>query len=106
MSNDKEENSGCLGFLLPFLRNIKSTLNSDLKFKTYPKSEPLPYRVRDDFLSPAEFSFYKILLTILGSHITIPVNNFMVVKIFLSVERLNVFLSKRNLHLIKKKTLC
>ena len=73
MLNDIKENSGCLGFLFPFLKNTKSTNNSDLKFETYPEAEPLPYRVRDDFLSPAEFSFYKILTTIVGRHLTIQV---------------------------------
>lgn len=33
--------------------------------------EPLPYRVRDDFLSPAEFSFFKILSSLGGSRLSI-----------------------------------
>ena len=33
--------------------------------------EALPYRVRDDFLSPAEFSFYKILSSLGGTKLTI-----------------------------------
>lgn len=52
--SDASEKQGCLGMLFPFLR---------------PKAAPeehLPYRLRDDFLSPAEFSFYKVLAATLG----------------------------------------
>lgn len=31
----------------------------------------LPYRLRDDFLSPAEFSFYRVLLTAVASRATV-----------------------------------
>ena len=31
----------------------------------------LPYRLRDDFLSPAEFSFYKVFLSIYGTRLTV-----------------------------------
>jgi hypothetical protein len=31
----------------------------------------LPYRLRDDFLSPAEFSFYKVLSSLVGTRLTI-----------------------------------
>jgi hypothetical protein len=57
----KGEKRGCLSILFPLLGR--------------PKSEPiigdLPYRLRDDFLSPAEFSFYKVLSSVLGSRFTI-----------------------------------
>jgi len=33
--------------------------------------EALPYRVRDDFLSPAEFSFYKVLSGLVGTRLMI-----------------------------------
>jgi very-short-patch-repair endonuclease len=33
--------------------------------------EALPYRVRDDFLSPAEFSFYKVLSSLGGTRLII-----------------------------------
>ncbi|MDD6174561.1 MAG: DUF2726 domain-containing protein [Firmicutes bacterium] len=33
--------------------------------------EPLPYRIRDDFLTDAEFQFYQTLRTYLGSSVTI-----------------------------------
>jgi len=34
-------------------------------------SETLPYRLRDDFLSPAEFSFYKVLSSLLGTRLIV-----------------------------------
>jgi hypothetical protein len=50
------ENQGCLATIFPFLRKKK------------PESQPesLPYRVRDDFLSPAELSFFRVLAPLLG----------------------------------------
>src|SRR5258706_867109 len=57
---DKQK-SGCLGLLFPFLKPGQ------------PKSGPveLPYRLRDEFLSAAEISFYKILVSIAGAQFTI-----------------------------------
>jgi hypothetical protein len=49
---------GCLG---AFLR----------LFAPKPAPETLPYRVRDDFLSPAEASFYHVLQSMLGERLTI-----------------------------------
>ena len=63
MAKNKNENSGCLSILLPFL-------NLDDREKKK-RSETLPYRLRDDFLSAAEFSFYKVLESLLGSQLTI-----------------------------------
>ncbi len=55
------EKSGCLSVIFPFLkRSQKETA-----------SKELPYRLRDDFLSPAEFSFYKVLSSLAGSRLTI-----------------------------------
>lgn len=34
-------------------------------------SLPPPYRLRDDFLSPAEFPFYKVLSSLVGASLTI-----------------------------------
>ncbi len=56
----KGEKQGCLSTLFPFLRSRNNSVN-----------EVLPYRLRDDFLSPAEFSFYKVLSSVLGTHFTI-----------------------------------
>lgn len=36
-----------------------------------PSTEPLPYRVRDDFLSPAELSFFRVLQLAAGGHVVI-----------------------------------
>ena len=48
----KTEAPGCLGFLFPFLR---------------PAAPPaLPYRLRDEFLSAAELSFYRVLRGAVG----------------------------------------
>ena len=49
------ERKGCLSILLSFLRPREKSV-----------TEALPYRLRDDFLSPAEFSFYKVLSSSLG----------------------------------------
>jgi hypothetical protein len=55
------EKPGCLSVIFPFLKRSQ-------KEKT---SKALPYRLRDDFLSPAEFSFYKVLLSLVGARLTI-----------------------------------
>lgn len=56
---DQNKNSGCLGLLLPFLDYIKRLFA--------PKPQSLPYRLRDDFLSPNELSFYRVLVSLLGT---------------------------------------
>jgi len=56
------EKQGCLSLLLPFLRS---------KREPEPVPEVLPYRLRDDFLSPTELSFYKVLSTILGDRFVV-----------------------------------
>ena len=56
MTNNK---SGCLSIFLPFLKQKEAD------------TRELPYRVRDDFLSPAELSFYKVLVSIVGTHLAI-----------------------------------
>lgn len=55
------QKSGCLSVAFPFLK--RSQKGAD--------SETLPYRLRDDFLSPAEFSFYKVLSSLVGERYTI-----------------------------------
>src|SRR5205807_9142943 len=41
------------------------------------QDEPLPFRLRDDFLSAAEISFYHILLSAVGDRLTVcPIVNF------------------------------
>jgi hypothetical protein len=61
MTANINEKSGCLSIFLPFLKRSQN--------ESVPQS--LPYRLRDDFLSPAEFSFYKVLLSIGGTRLTI-----------------------------------
>lgn len=55
------EETGCLSVIFSFLKRWEK--------KKTPKA--LPYRLRDDFLSPAEFSFYKVLNSLIGSRLTI-----------------------------------
>ena len=53
------QNQGCLGFVLRL-------------FGGQPKETgQLPYRLRDDFLSPAELAFYRVLSTVVGGKATI-----------------------------------
>ena len=52
-----EQKSGCLSFLMPLLK---------LFSKKEEEKEALPYTQRDDFLSPAELSFYKVLEQAVG----------------------------------------
>ncbi len=52
-----DERQGCLASLAGFLMGKRGTEAAG----TSPP-EGLPYRLRDDFLSPAELSFYKVLL--------------------------------------------
>ena len=68
MAINKTENPGCLSKIFPFLRQRPSAVDSPI-----PQSVPkeLPYRLRDDFLSPAEFSFYKVLTNLLGTHFVV-----------------------------------
>jgi hypothetical protein len=56
MSNSEPQ--GCLTAILSFfgIRLDGAT----------PTSEQLPYRQRDDFLSAAEFSFYRVLVSVIG----------------------------------------
>ena len=54
---------GCLGFLLRLLGVDAS--KATLPAKIY------PYRVRDDFLSPAELSFYHVVTTAIAQRATV-----------------------------------
>jgi len=56
-----KEKSGCLSVIFPFLKRSQKEATS----------KALPYRLRDDFLSPAEFSFYKVLSSLVGTRLTI-----------------------------------
>ncbi len=81
MTAKRKENQGCLSVIFPFLRRKTTrTASAISSYETFeePESitktnipETLPYRVRDDFLSPAEFSFYKILSSLGGTRLII-----------------------------------
>jgi hypothetical protein len=56
-----DQNLGCLGAIFRLFGGggAKAT-------KALPSGESFPYRVRDDFLSPAEMSFYHVLTSVVG----------------------------------------
>jgi hypothetical protein len=58
---DQNENPGCLGRILALL---------GIGPKSVP-TEDLPYRLRDDFLSPAEHSFYLVLKGMMRDYLTV-----------------------------------
>lgn len=60
----ENENPGCLGYILQKLGLLPKNINSKVTIK-------LPYALRDDFLSDAELSFYKILEQVVGNKVTI-----------------------------------
>jgi hypothetical protein len=63
MTASTKDRSGCLSIFFPSLKHLQDE----------PVSEPLPlpYRLRDDFLSPAEFLFYKVVSSLIGAKFTI-----------------------------------
>jgi hypothetical protein len=61
MSNASNNKSGCLGLLLQMFGVASSTS----------KASTFPFRLRDDFLSPAEISFYHVLRSIAGDKFTV-----------------------------------
>ncbi len=74
MNTARKEPQGCSSAIFPFLRRktqkVTETALTPSSYQAAEESAPivqanvsetLPYRVRDDFLSPAEFSLYKIL---------------------------------------------
>ena len=81
MAGKRKQKQGCLSVIFPFLgrKTTKPSLQQvHIKRLTslfrQPKAiipDVLPYCVRDDFLSPAEFSFYKILSSLGGARLTI-----------------------------------
>src|ERR1700756_26431 len=73
MSNASNNKLGCLGLVLQLCGIRASTADS----KSFPQlafglqDEPLPFRLRDDFLSAAEISFYHILLSAVADRLTV-----------------------------------
>lgn len=66
MANTSRKNKGCLTALFQFISG-----NKDKVAEVEKTSDPLPFRVRDDFLSTAEHSFYMVLKTMMGTYFTI-----------------------------------
>ena len=66
------EKSGCLGMLLKLfgVGAPKSPQYGEDDFPTLEDAH-LPYRLRDDFLSPAEISFYHVLRQVVGERVTV-----------------------------------
>src|SRR4029077_18998674 len=73
MSRASSDKSGCLGLVLQVFGSGPSTAGP----KSFPKlafgldDESSPFRLRDDFLSAAEISFYHILLSTIGDRLTV-----------------------------------
>jgi hypothetical protein len=65
MTATTDKKPGCLTFLFSLFNRPDERIGFN-----YPSDE-LPYRLRDDFLSPAELSFYKLLLTVVRSNYTV-----------------------------------
>ena len=61
MSNASSNKSGCLGLFLQIFGIAPSTS----------RATTFPFRLRDDFLSPAEISFYHVLLSPSGDKFTV-----------------------------------
>ena len=63
MSSTTNENPGCLSFFTNLFGGGKAAKPAAV--------EPLPYHVRDDFLSTTELSFYRVLNTVVGARASI-----------------------------------
>lgn len=67
------KNPGCLDSILGLFSSKPKS--SDKVVMNLPSDEEeednFPYRLRDDFLSPAEHSFYMVLKSMMGEHFTI-----------------------------------
>src|SRR6266498_1995983 len=70
---------GCLSFLFPSLKQAQpaqhnkngTIIETAAEVPIEIPKQELPYRLRDDFLSPAEFSFYKVFSSIYGAQLTV-----------------------------------
>lgn len=67
MTNSSEEPKGCLAAILnAILSAVLRLFGINLGGGPEPVAT-LPYRLRDDFLSPAEYSFYRVLVAAVGN---------------------------------------
>ena len=62
MPRTSSEPKGCLAFILSLF---------GIHLGSPAEDKEMPYRQRDDFLSPAEFSFYRVLTTAIGNRAVI-----------------------------------
>jgi len=65
------QNSGCLSAILQFFKPKKKRPKYTVTVVPPEEVEELPYHIRDDFLSPAETSFFQVLRTMMGDHFLI-----------------------------------
>jgi hypothetical protein len=79
MNAELNERPGCLASIL-----------SSLGIKKIPGQEALPYHIRDDFLSAAEYSFYWVLQTVVGTKYTILAKVRLGDIFFVSYPRMNI----------------
>jgi predicted RNA-binding Zn-ribbon protein involved in translation (DUF1610 family) len=76
MPTNKKKNKSCLSALFGFGSNEPVTADnlaissSDASIEPDVK-EPLPFRLRDDFLSNSEHSFYLVIKSMMGTYFTI-----------------------------------
>lgn len=63
-----KEQKGCLSSIFPFLDKKQSPSNRSKSKKLQPEDI---YRLRDDFLSPAEYSFFKVAKSLLKEYFVI-----------------------------------
>jgi ssDNA-binding Zn-finger/Zn-ribbon topoisomerase 1 len=61
-------NAGCLSIFFPFLKSVN---NDNESADNEILDEALPYAKRDDFFSPSELSFYKILKQVVNDNVVI-----------------------------------
>jgi len=73
MTRTKKKNQGCLSALFDLLANLikRGEPESGIVGNEPDFSKPLPFRLRDDFLSTAEHSFYMVLKSMMSSYFTI-----------------------------------
>ncbi|NMB60193.1 MAG: DUF2726 domain-containing protein [Chloroflexi bacterium] len=67
----KSRKKGCLSALFGLGSTAKDDLNETITPAADKDRDPMPYRLRDDFLSAAEHSFYLVLKSMMGSYFTI-----------------------------------
>ena len=72
-NSSSQQKPGCLALLLGLVGiKLSGPKPAELSTESLPTDpDPLPYRLRDDFLSPAEISFYQVIKTMVGNYFTI-----------------------------------